>query len=168
MSACRERTSHCIIQNTMWQGRFLGKTLSFNPLHNIQRDLEPINLFLGCWAWTQSYGMLIRGTLSRSEVWKGMKWNENSIIVGTRKSWVIFPIKQKFDTTPAFFIVKMFKTRQKFEDDFLTIVHLLVSEKTDRKIVIFDQIEHFVLSKKAAVVSNFCLIGKIHHKFLVP
>ena len=92
----------------------------------------------------------------------------NSIIVGTRKSWRIFPIKQKFDTTAAFFIVKMFKTRQKFGDSFLTIVHLLVSENTVRKIVKFDQIEHFGLSKKAAVVSNFCLIGKIHHNFLVP
>ena len=62
----------------------------------------------------------------------------------------------------------MFKTRQKFGDSFLTIVHLLVLENTDRKIVKFDQIEHFGLSKKAAVVSNFCLIGKIHHNFLVP
>ena len=62
----------------------------------------------------------------------------------------------------------MFKTRQKFGDSFLTIVHLLVSENTVRKIVKFDQIEHFGLSKKAAVVSNFCLIGKIHHNFLVP
>ena len=31
-----------------------------------------------------------------------------------------------------------------------------------------DQIEHFGLSKKAAVISNFCLFGKIHHNFLVP
>ena len=62
----------------------------------------------------------------------------------------------------------MFKTRQKFGDSFLTIVHLLVSENTVRKIVKFDKIEHFGLSKKAAVVSNFCLIGKIHHNFLVP
>ena len=62
----------------------------------------------------------------------------------------------------------MFKTRQKFEDSFLTIVHLLVLENTVRKIVKFDPIEHFVLSQKAAVVSNFCLIGKIHHIFLVP
>ena len=31
-----------------------------------------------------------------------------------------------------------------------------------------DQIEKFGLSKKAAVVSNFCLIGKIRHNFLVP
>ena len=44
----------------------------------------------------------------------------------------------------------------------------LSSEKTVRKIVKLDQIEHFGLSKKAAVVSNFCLIGKIHHNFLVP
>ena len=50
----------------------------------------------------------------------------------------------------------------------MTIVHLLASENTVRKIVEFDKIEHFALSKKAAVVSNFCLIGKIHHNFLVP
>ena len=62
----------------------------------------------------------------------------------------------------------MFKTRQKFGDSFLTIVHLLVLENTVRKIVKFDQIEHFGLSQKPAVVSNFCLIGKIHHNFLVP
>ena len=62
----------------------------------------------------------------------------------------------------------MFKTRQKFGDSFLTIVLLLVSENTVRKIIKFDKIEHFGLSKKAAVVSNFCLIGKIHHNFLVP
>ena len=61
----------------------------------------------------------------------------------------------------------MFKTRQKFGDSFLTIVHLLASENTIRKIVKFDKIEHFALSKKAVVVSNFCLIGKIHHNFLV-
>ena len=58
----------------------------------------------------------------------------------------------------------MFKTRQKFGDSFLTIVHLLVSENTVRKIVKFDKIKHFGLSKKAAMVSNFCLIGKIRHK----
>ena len=40
----------------------------------------------------------------------------------------------------------------------MTIVHLLVLENTVRKIVKFDQIEHFGLSKKAAVVSNFCLM----------
>ena len=62
----------------------------------------------------------------------------------------------------------MFKTRQKFGDSFLTIVHLLVLENTVRKIVKFDQIEHFGLSKKAALVSNFCLIGKIRHNFLIP
>ena len=50
----------------------------------------------------------------------------------------------------------------------MTIVHLLASENTVRKIVKFDKIEHFGLSKKAAVVSNFCLIGKIPHNFLVP
>ena len=45
--------------------------------------------------------------------------------------------------------------------------NLLASEHTVRKIVKFGHFEHFGLSKKAAVVSNFCLIGKIHHHFLV-
>ena len=40
---------------------------------------------------------------SRSKVWIGMKvLRPNSIILGTRKLWWIFPIKQKFDTTAAF------------------------------------------------------------------
>ena len=42
-------------------------------------------------------------TLCRSKVWIGMKvLQPNSIILGTRKLWWIFPIKQKFDTTAAF------------------------------------------------------------------
>ena len=44
----------------------------------------------------------------------------------------------------------------------------LLSENTVRNIVKLDQIEHFGFSKKAAVVSNFCLLGRIHHNFLVP
>ena len=47
-------------------------------------------------------------------------------------------------------------------------MHLLVSENTVRKIVKLVHIEHFGLSKKAAMVSNFCLIGTIHHNFLAP
>ena len=39
---------------------------------------------------------------------------------------------------------------------------------TARNITKLDQIEKLELSKKAAVVSNFCLIGKIPHNFLVP
>ena len=42
-------------------------------------------------------------TLCRSKVWIGMKvLGTNSLILGTRKFWQIFPIKQKFDTTAAF------------------------------------------------------------------
>ena len=42
------------------------------------------------------------------------------------------------------------------------------TENTVRNITKLDQIEQFELSKKAAVVSNFWLIGKIPHNFLVP
>ena len=43
-----------------------------------------------------------------------------------------------------------------------------LTENTVRNTTNFDQIEQFELSKKAAVVSNFCLIGKILHNCLVP
>ena len=52
-----------------------------------------------------------------------------------------------------------------FFDHSATYLH---SENTVRSIAKLDQTEHFGLSKKAAVVSNFCSIGKIHHNFLVP
>ena len=42
------------------------------------------------------------------------------------------------------------------------------TENTVRNIAKIDQIKKFGFSIKAAVVSNFCLIGKIHHNFLVP
>ena len=51
-----------------------------------------------------------------------------------------------------------------FFDHSATYLH---SENTVRSIAKLDQTEHFGLSKKAAVESNFCLIGKIHHNFLV-
>ena len=45
----------------------------------------------------------------------------------------------------------------------------LLSENTERNIAKLDQIKKInKLSKKAAVVSIFCLIGKIQHNFLVP
>ena len=61
----------------------------------------------------------------------------------------------------------MFKIRQKLG---LVFDHCAPAYlwKHCQKIVKFDQIEHFGLFKKAAVVSNFCLIGIIHHNFLVP
>ena len=51
---------------------------------------------------------------------------------------------------------------------FLTVFSTyLHNENIVRNITKIDQIEKFGLSKKAAVVSNFCLIGKIHLNFLV-
>ena len=42
------------------------------------------------------------------------------------------------------------------------------TENIVRNITKLDQIKEFKLSKKAAVASNFSLIGKIPHNFLVP
>ena len=47
-------------------------------------------------------------TLCRYGVWIGMKvLGSDSIILGTRKLWQMFPIKQKLNITAAFFIIKM-------------------------------------------------------------
>ena len=62
-------------------------------------------------------------TLCRFKVWTDMKvLQADSIIIGTRKLWRIFPIKQKFNTTAAFFysinVVKLVKF-----GDISTMVH---------------------------------------------
>ena len=72
----------------------------------------------------------------------------------------------------AFFIVKMFKTRQNWRQVFdhcaSYCATYFLSKSAGRYIVKLDQIEHFGLSNKAAVVSNFCLFGKNNYNFLVP
>ena len=55
----------------------------------------------------------------------------------------------------AAFFVKMFKTCQVFSSVFFTYFH---TENTVRNIPKIVQIEIFLISKKAAVVSNFSLI----------
>ena len=99
-------------------------------------------------------------------------WQTNLIILGTKKSLRIFPIKQEFDTTAVFFYGKKVQSLSNL-GILLTVffVHCatyLLFENTVRTIVKLDQIEHFGLSKKATMVSNFFLIGKIHRNFLVP
>jgi hypothetical protein len=92
----------------------------------------------------------------------------DSIILGTIKLWRIFPIKQKFSITVAFFHSKSVQNLSKlvmFLTVFSTYFH---TENIVRNITNFDQNEQFELSKKATVVSNFSLIGRILHNFLVP
>ena len=62
----------------------------------------------------------------------------------------------------------MFKTRQFWGLFFDPCATYLLSENTEHNIAKLDQIYKFGLSKNAAVVSIFCLIGKIHHNFVVP
>jgi len=92
----------------------------------------------------------------------------NSIILGTRKLWGIFPIKQKFDTTTAFL------DNPKCSIWSNLTIFLTVFSETSRCTMVKKLSPNFCLVlkiftiKKAAVVSNFCLIGKICHDFLVP
>ena len=87
----------------------------------------------------------------------------NSIILGTIKLWWLFPIKQKFDTTAAWLI-----QIAKFENVSFSVFNAQVGCTMVRKLSPkFTSFTHFYY-KKAAMVSNFCLIGKIHHSFMVP
>ena len=83
-----------------------------------------------------------------SKVWIGMKvLQANSIILGTRKLWRIFSIKQKFSTTAAqsLSILVMF----------LIVFTLKTLSETLPNL---SKLKFFELSKKAVVVSNFCTI----------
>ena len=90
------------------------------------------------------------------------------MILGTRKLWQMFPIKQKLNITAAYFYNK-----NVLNWSINLIVHcttfftpgLLHNVK---KISKLDQIENFWLSKKAAVLWHFCLIANPQNNFLVP
>ena len=108
-------------------------------------------------------------TQCRSKVWIGMKiLGTNSIILGTRKLWWIFPIKQKFDTTAAFLDnpkCSIWSNLTIFWQCFQKLVGCTMIKQLSAN---FCLVFNIFTIKKAAVVSNFCLIGKIHHNFLVP
>ena len=66
----------------------------------------------------------------------------NSIILGTRKLCQIFPIKQKFDTMAAFLDNPNFS--------------------------IWSILGMFLTVFSVKNIPNLCIIGKIHHNFMVP
>ena len=68
----------------------------------------------------------------------------------------MFPMKQKFNITAALF------------DSPLCYFFAHQACCTLVKNPKLDQIEKFGLSKKAAIIPHFCIIGNIHHNFLVP
>ena len=111
----------------------------------------------------------IHSTLCRSKVWKGMKFlQRNSIILGTRKLWWIVPIKQKFDNAAAFIDnpkCSIWTNLTIFWQCFQRQVGCTMVKKLSQN---FRLVLNIFTIKKAAVVLNFCLIGKIHHNFLVP
>ena len=100
----------------------------------------------------------------------------NSFILGTRKLWRSFPIKQKFDTTAAFWDKPKCSIFPNL-DIFLPMCSRRISRPGGQGNCTMDNQKNcLVLNifitrmvwKKAAVIFNFCLIGNIHHNFLVP
>ena len=107
----------------------------------------------------QKYKTKADFALCRSRVWIGMEvLRPDSIILGTRKLWWTFPIKQKFDTTLAFL------DNPKCSIWSNLTIYLIVFSETSRCTMVKKSSPNFCLVlniftiKKAAVVSNFCLI----------
>ena len=108
-------------------------------------------------------------TLCRSKIWIGIKvLQANSIILGTRKLWVIFRIKQKFDTMAAFLDNSNFSKLVKLGNVSNSVFSVKIGRKHCQKHSQNWQALNIFTIKLAAVLLNFCLIGKIRHNFLVP
>ena len=98
----------------------------------------------------------------------------NSMLVSIKKSWGIFLIKQKFDTIAAFLFSKNYETR--IVSSSKTCYHCVDLVLRRSKCAWWHSFsgwnkliwsEQFSLSTKAAIVLNFCLIGKIPHDVLI-
>ena len=97
----------------------------------------------------------------------------DSMILGTRKLWWMFQIKQKLNIKAVSFYNKNVLNQTIFFDSplccfFHTRQLLQACCTMVKKPSKFAKIQKFWLSKKAAVVWNFCLIGNIHQNFLIP
>ena len=96
----------------------------------------------------------------------------DSFILGTRKLWRIFPIKQKCHTTAAFLENQNYPIYSSL-DIFLPMCSRpgLQGHSTmdyQKNCLVLNIFIMRMVWKKAAVIFNFCLIGNIHHNFLVP
>ena len=94
---------NCIPQILVW----FNLTRYFcNIDHLSSSSCKPLLTYCDLWIyikWQIRPYLRKYGTLSRSGVWIGMKvLGADSFILGTRKLWRIFPIKQKCHTTAAF------------------------------------------------------------------
>ena len=97
-------TAQCFVNVTKSPSMYLPN--NFN--HKIYRsDLLAKNFNCTGGRVGRRKAIFIHFTLCRSKVWIGMKvLRPDSTILGTRKLYWIFPIKQKFSTTAAFFYSK--------------------------------------------------------------
>ena len=96
----------------------------------------------------------------------------NSFILGTRKLWRSFPIKQKCHMTAAFLDTPNFSIWSNL-DIFLPLcifpgVQISCTMDYHKNCPVLNIFITRMVWKKAAVIFNFCLIGNIHHNFLVP
>ena len=94
-------------------------------------------------------------TLCRSGVWIGIKvLGADSILLGSRTLWQMFPISSRNWISWELFCNKIFKTGQFFDRQLYSRPGVKKSK--------LDQFENFWLSEKS------CLIGKIRNNFLLP
>ena len=91
------------------------------------------------------------------------------MLVSIKKSWGIFLIKQKFNTMAAFVGSKNYQNqisllKPKNEYHHAELLQQKLGSKFGGRNILVSKI---LLNKKASIVLNFCLIGKILHNLLV-
>ena len=115
---------------------------------------------------------LITRTLRHSNIWIHTKvLGAGSKLIGIRKLWRIFPIKQKFNNSAAFFTLKNFCAEQNWTVSAnlqLSVQHSIRVHNGRKVPGLILIIWNYWISQKAAEVLNFCLIGKILHNFPMP
>ena len=112
-------------------------------------------------------------TLRHSNIWIHTKvLGAGSMFTGIGKLWRIFPIKQKFNNSAAFFYTKNFLSWTKLSIVSASLASIVqLSNRVHngcRFLELILIIWNYWISQKAAEVLNFCVIGKILHNFPMP
>ena len=86
------------------------------------------------------------------------------MLIGIKNLWRIFPIKQKFNTLAAIWDIQQFQIIKINPGNLRPLCSLHIR----RNYAQFCSAQKSVSVKKTLEVSNFCVIGKVLHNFLMP
>ena len=112
-------------------------------------------------------------TLCQSNIWIHIKvLGADSMLIGIGKFRRIFPIKQKFNNSAAFFYTEKFLCRTKLSIVSASLASIVQLSNRVHNGCKFSELILIIwndwMSQKVAEVLIFCLIGKILHNFPMP